>query len=263
MDCASVKGRFPFRVGASSCVLRADLLTNVRYLCEYVDNVEIALFESDRVSPLPDKDTIRELAAIARDSSLSYTVHLPFDVDVGSADEGERADSVQCMLRAAESVSALAPVCYAMHWPAPGERAAENVRSRWRESLSRSARELTDAGLGPGSVCVETLDYPYEWVEDIVAAAGFSVCLDIGHIELQGAPVLTAIDKYSGKTRLIHAHGVNNGEDHHAVSFVDADVLSLLISSLGRDPNNRVLTVEVFSEDRLAESLDFLAEKVP
>ena len=40
-------------------MFRADLLSNVRRLCDYVDNVEIALFESDAISPLPDGTAIR------------------------------------------------------------------------------------------------------------------------------------------------------------------------------------------------------------
>lgn len=252
----SVKGRFPFPVGASSCVFPADILPNVRRLCGCVDYVELALFESDAMAPLPDGSVIRELGAIARERSLSYTVHLPFDADVGLLDDAERAGSVRRQLRAMECVAGLEPLAFVMHWPAPADRADSAIRALWRDSLARSARELVESGVEPRLLCIETLDYPYEWVADIGAACGFSVCLDVGHVTLYGPPVPEFVEDYFDRVRVVHMHGVMNGMDHYSLSAVDPGLLSLLVSKLSVDPGmGRVMTIEVFAEDRLAESL--------
>ena len=42
-----IKGAFPFRIGATSYVLAADMLTNVRYLADRVDDIELLVFESE------------------------------------------------------------------------------------------------------------------------------------------------------------------------------------------------------------------------
>ncbi|MGE5799736.1 MAG: hypothetical protein ACM337_05370, partial [Syntrophaceae bacterium] len=90
----SLKNRFPFRLGTTSYIIPADLLTNVRWLASCVDDIELLLFEADDDSNLPDKGTIAELDKIARSNDLSYTVHVPLGLALGAASETERLLSV-------------------------------------------------------------------------------------------------------------------------------------------------------------------------
>ncbi len=51
----SLKNRFPFRLGTTSYIIPADLMTNVRLLSPLVDDIELVLFEADDESNLPDE----------------------------------------------------------------------------------------------------------------------------------------------------------------------------------------------------------------
>jgi sugar phosphate isomerase/epimerase len=262
MNLAHLKGRFPFRVGAPSYVFPADILPNVKALADAVDDVELALFESDAISPLPGEDTIRELAACARAKALTYTVHLPLDADIGGRDETERRESVRKVLAVAARTAPLRPFGFVMHCPAPADPESAAVRAEWLAALSRSAEQLLAEGLDPRSVCIETLDYPLHWIDDVMRAFGFSVCLDVGHALLHGQSVRALVERYFGRTRVLHLHGVADGKDHRALSAVDPEALSLILSALReKDGADRVLTLEVFSEDRLRDSMATLAER--
>jgi hypothetical protein len=98
----NLKNRFPFRLGTTSYIIPADLITNVRFLAPYVDDIELVLFEADDESNLPDKKTISELGSIARSENLTYTVHLPLGLSLGVVDEDERCRSVKKALHIVE-----------------------------------------------------------------------------------------------------------------------------------------------------------------
>jgi hypothetical protein len=48
-----MKGTFPFRLGTSSYIIPDEILPNIQYLKDLVDDVEIVLFESDEYSNIP------------------------------------------------------------------------------------------------------------------------------------------------------------------------------------------------------------------
>ncbi len=117
--------------------------------------------------------------------------------------------------------------------------------------------------VAPEDLCVETLDYPYALIEDIVSDYQLSVCLDIGHLLLYGYAPEDYLDRYLPLSRVIHLHGVEEGQDHRSVAFVPAGLLTTLVNRLGNGPNKtRVLTMEIFDERMLHHSLDVLSRFV-
>jgi sugar phosphate isomerase/epimerase len=111
-----LKNRFPFRLGTTSYIIPADLMTNVRFLAPYVDDIELVLFEADDESNLPDEKTISTLHEIACSNDLSYTVHLPLGLLLGAVDEEERRRSVKKALHIVELTSPLNPAAYVVHF---------------------------------------------------------------------------------------------------------------------------------------------------
>ncbi len=78
-----------YRVGTTSYILPDEILPNVRFLADRVDDIELVLFEIDEGrSNLPTPEQVRELAVLALEHQLSYTVHLPLDLRLGA--HGER-----------------------------------------------------------------------------------------------------------------------------------------------------------------------------
>jgi sugar phosphate isomerase/epimerase len=259
----SLKNRFPFRLGTTSYIIPADLLSNVNFLADKVDDIELVLFESDEITNLPDAATVKMLKEMAERYDLTYTVHLPLDTWMGHEDESVRQRSVDKCLRVIECTAPLSPFAYVIHFHGdhPGESPSLDL-ARWigghRLSVERLLRDVNSRDL-----CVETLDYAYDLIEDIVSDYGLSVCLDIGHLLLCGHAPGDYLDRYLPQTRVIHIHGVEDGHDHRSLSFLPTGLLTTLIDRLVNGSNNsRVLTMEIFDEGALNQSLDILSRFV-
>ncbi|HAR96709.1 MAG TPA: xylose isomerase [Deltaproteobacteria bacterium] len=254
----SLKNQFPFRLGTTSYIIPADLITNVRFLAPLVDDIELILFEADDASNLPDEKTITALNEIARSNDLSYTVHLPLGLSLGAVDKEERLSSVNKALRVAELTRPLNPVAYILHFE--GERRgpvpSENMTG-WINGLRLSVRELLDTEIPPFLFCVETLDYPFALVDPIVYDFDLSVCLDIGHILLRGYPLDGHLAKYHDKLRVFHAHGILGNKDHRDLGNLRDSDLALLFGHLQSWASSPpVLTLEVFDENDFRLSLE-------
>ncbi len=66
------------RLGTTSYIYPADIITNVRRLAGKGQDVELVIFELDEGSSvLPDDDTIAELSSLGAEHDMTYTVHLP------------------------------------------------------------------------------------------------------------------------------------------------------------------------------------------
>jgi hypothetical protein len=61
-----IKRMFPFRLGATSCIVPAAIIPNIRFLGPYVDEVELVLFESKGENSLPSPAEIEEMQFPAR-----------------------------------------------------------------------------------------------------------------------------------------------------------------------------------------------------
>jgi sugar phosphate isomerase/epimerase len=258
MITQNLKNRFPFRLGTTSYIIPADLITNVRFLAPYVDDIELLLFEADDESNLPDEKIITALNEIARSNDLSYTVHLPLGLLLGAMDEEKRRSSVNKALRIVELTSPLNPVAYVVHFE--GERRgvipSENMTG-WINGIRASVAELLDTGVRAHLFCVETLDYPFALVDPIVYQFELSVCLDIGHILLSGYPLDAYLAKYHDKIRVFHAHGIRDHKDHRDLGSLKESDLALLFGSLQSCWSSPpVLTLEVFDENDFRLSLE-------
>jgi hypothetical protein len=65
------------------------------------------------------------------------------------------------------------------------------------------------------------------------------------------------------RARVLHLHGVEDGQDHRSLAKVPAGVLATLMEKLGNGFNHtRVVTMEIFDEVSLAQSLDVLRRYV-
>ncbi len=254
------------RVGTTSYIQPADILPNVRYLAPLVDDIELVLFESDEASNLPDERTIAELASLAREHDLTYTVHFPLDIFPGSRVEAERSRAVKMLNRIVSLTEELDPFAYVLHLTPDhyGVSPSHEVGA-WLSSLDRSLEEfLGTTTVDPSQICVETLSYPFDLVAELVSRYALSVTLDIGHIWLMGYDSDEATRLLLPKSRICHLHAVSNGTDHLGLDAGDGVAIERFLRSLvehtERDGRERVLTLEVFSEREFAASLSFLKE---
>lgn len=262
-EWVSLKNRFPFRLGTTSYIVPDEILPNVLYLADKVDDIELVLFESDEFSNLPDSTTVKRLRKIADGADLTYTIHLPLDTWMGHDLSSVREQSVDKCLRVIDRTAPLLPFAYILHFHGDerGECPSQDME-RWidghRHSVERLLQDVPSQDL-----CVETLDYHYTYIDNIVSDYNLSVCLDIGHLLMCGHTPEDYLDRYLPRTRVLHLHGIEDGHDHRSLSFLSNGLLTTLIDRLGNNSNiPRVLTMEIFDEGAFNQSLDVLSRFV-
>lgn len=252
MNC---KKLFPFRVGTTSYIIPDEVIPNIEYLKDKVDDVEIVLFESDEISNLPSANEIKSLRHIGDDNDLTYSIHLPLDVYLGHFEEKVRRASVEKCLRIIDLTLSLSPSAYVMHCEAGlginVNAFREKDLQRFRGNFLASMELLLEHGsLAPADICVETLNYPIQMITPVIEQFGLSMTLDIGHLELYGFPVREHLDRYLPLVRVLHMHGVKEGKDHNGLQYMRPEILDMVMQVLFNNPDpQRVFTVEVFSEN--------------
>lgn len=254
----SLKNRFPFRLGTTSYIIPDEIEPNVRYLADKVDDIEVVLFESDEYSNIPDLELVARMADIAAEHDLTYTIHLPLDAHLGHTDEAIRRSSVDKCLRIIDRMGKAAPFAYVLHLSTEcmGVDSPRDL-DRWSGQNRRSIKELLNA-VEPRDLCVETLSYPYDLIASTVTDFDLSICLDVGHVLLCGYSLEEYLNRYLSRTRIMHLHGIDNGKDHVDISHLDECVLDMIIEKLIVNPKPRVVTLEIFEEAHLKQSLDIL-----
>lgn len=251
------------RIGTTSYIIPADILPNLRFLKNIVDDVELVLFESDEYSNLPGKADVREMRSIAEDAGLTFTVHLPLDAWPGAANEKLRKASADKWLRVMDRMATLSPFGWVIHFNDPPGAGNGQPWEHWLYQCGKTTDELlsqTEAR----RLCIETLSYDFSPVFPLVRTKGCSICLDIGHLLLTGRDVSACMDAWLDQTRIIHLHGVSGaGRDHVSLLHLDPNLLSHLLDALKNSGGDlRVLTLEIFSRKDLESSLSVLGKAI-
>ncbi len=177
----------------------------------------------DRID-YPTDAELEGLIDLSRSQGVGYNIHLPIDVYLGDRNEEIRCNGVSIVKKVMERTLCLNPSLYTLHLDRrnePGE--AEADVETWRRRIARSMKEILKSGIEPSRVSVETLGYPFEWIETIVDGFGCSICLDIGHILLCGQDLRLYWQKYRSRTSIIHLHGIRDGIDHISIGNLERD----------------------------------------
>ncbi len=249
----------PFRVGATSYVIPADILPNVEFLAPLVDDVELVLFETDEHgSNLPDESLRARLRSLAEEHDLTYTVHLPLDLRLGD-DGGLDHVSLIKARRVIDSTRELDPYAYTMHLDGTLllDGYTLGTLSDW---LQRSHRVLsTVCGWldHPQRLCIENVEgWDPEVFAPLLDDLPVSRVVDVGHLWLQNVDPLEHLDRWMERTRVIHLHGIA-ARDHSSLAVVEPSVLDPVVSLLARAFGG-VLTLEVFTSDDFTSSREAL-----
>jgi len=251
---------FPFRLATTSYIFPDQIAPNVAKLAPFLDEIELVLFESEGENNLPDEDEMKVLMDVSLHEEMSYNVHLPIDIFLGDPDEEIRSKGVSVVKKMIDHTSCLNPSVYTLHFDLRNWNGQEEMDvETWQRLVIRSVKEILECGINPRRISIETLGYPFEWIEDIVKEFDFSICLDIGHILIQGQDLRAYFKKYLPDTSIIHLHGFQNGTDHLGIDRLSEPSLELIFSHLHNFKGS--LSMEVFSLDDLRRSLIVLEEK--
>jgi sugar phosphate isomerase/epimerase len=250
----SYKGLFPFKLATTSYIFPDHLIPNVARLAPFFDEVELVLFESQGQDNLPDGEQIQGLRDLRLQQGIGFNIHLPIDLSLGDEDEKVRTSGLSTIKKIVETTLCLNPSVYTLHLERKNQARLED----WQKRLTQSMGEVQGWSVDPKRITIETLGYPFGWIEGIVKHFGFSICLDIGHILISGQDLELHFEKYLSRTSIIHLHGFEDGVDHLGIDRLTDPVLNLI---MGRLRNFRgTVSIEVFSMDELKRSLVTLEE---
>ncbi|MDD3249635.1 MAG: sugar phosphate isomerase/epimerase [Smithella sp.] len=241
---------YPFRLGATSYVVPADILTNVRYLAGKVQDVELVLFEvDDGPNNLPLHEEIEEMRRLAARHDMTYTVHLPLDLRL--ADDGfPRHASLDKARRVIDCTLALDPWAYVLHLDGKTVLNRSDAESllRWRDQAVLALELVGKWAGGPQRLAVENLEgYPPDFYDPVLERIAVSRTVDVGHLWLDGYDPVAYLKNALPRTRVIHLHGIED-RDHRSVAKAPREKLKAVLDELVSADYRGVLTLEVFSE---------------
>lgn len=251
----SYKGVYPFKLSTTSFIYQESYVSNVKMLGAYLDEIELLLFES-KPGCLPKKNEIDELSILSKEFDLTYNIHLPTDISFGHKDQSVRKHAVETILRVLDLTSLLSPSTCTLHLSYDeASREKENVK-RWQELTYESIKQLINFGVKAEAISIENLNYPFQWIEEIVRDFNFTVCMDIGHLIVCGVDIKNFFDSCCENISIIHLHGIENGRDHKSLKRLSEDRVGEIMEILKKF--KKIVSIENFSYDDLMTSLQFL-----
>lgn len=256
---------YPFRLGSTSYVYPDELVTNVLKLAGTVDDIELVLFDTLDHSNFPDDSTIRRLRDVTRGAGMTYTVHLPMDLDGPNPNApGELSTALRAAIKVVSSTRILNPWGYVMHLEGKRELAqGEGAHWEcWRHERIASLQKLIDVCGDPRLLCVENLErYSCEELFPILDMLPLSLCLDVGHLWLDGVDPIPIYQRFRSRIRIIHLHGWNQ-HDHASLGVMPRDTVFQFLDELDWTCYDGVLTLEVFGTADFFASRDVILEWV-
>jgi sugar phosphate isomerase/epimerase len=247
-----------FRTGTTSYIIPADITPNARFLADKVRDIELVLFEvDDGQNNLPDPAALDELARLAAEHDLTYTVHLPLDLRLG-ADGDEQHVSLVKARKVIDHVRRLDPWAYVLHLDGREVRHPDpqpEALQAWTGQAVRALDLVAEWAGGPDRLAVENLEgYPLDFWEEIFSRNPAGRCVDVGHLWLDGHDPVAYLDRALPRTKVIHAHGIGS-RDHQSLNLVPQESLREVLRCLRDHAYQGVFTLEVFGEDDFTSSM--------
>ncbi len=252
----SYKNRFAFRLGTTSFIYPDGYAANVRLLAPCFDEIELLMFESREPQSLPSKAEIAALQQLARDFGIRYNVHLPYDVAPGGRNAVQRRHAVEALRRVIDLTIALEPTSYTLHLAYGENQRKPDTVARWKDRVRQSLNQIVGPDIPGRALSIENLDYPLQWLDELITEHDLALCLDIGHLLIFGDDLTDTFARYRDRIALIHLHGVREGQDHLSLDRLTRSD-KLAVATILRNYTHSV-SLEVFRFDYLCSSLEIL-----
>lgn len=230
----------PFTIAAPSFVLRAGVPENARFLKNFFPEIGLLFFETQACLNYTETDLPPALA----DLHVSWHVHLPLDLPWQHGLDAVCRDLEPLI----KKVDLFAPERYVLH-PPDGSQ------------LAPLAERLRNMGVNPADILLENTeegDLADIWPEAV--EAGFSACLDIGHMLAYSQQRIMDLPGLWDRVRMLHIYAPGTGARHQPLAGLDRNGRKLLKTMLARLEPGNVVTLEVFEEQGLFASAELLVE---
>ncbi len=254
-----------FRIGTTSFIVPDHIIPNVIKLGPFFDEIELLVFESLPQEVLPSKEDVKTLLSLSRDLNLTYNIHLPTDISLASECSEKRQAAADIYLRVIERFAPLHPSTHTLHLDMPRDIRQDglspNKMGNWITTARKGISLLLSGISDPGIISIETLDYPFSYIEPLIREFHLSVCVDAGHQILYGHDLVQTFETHRSRVPLIHLHGVEGTgtkkKDHKALDTLSIGKIRKINNIL--ETFRGVVSLEVFNLDNLNRSLLFLS----
>lgn len=261
------ESRFPVFGTTSLLLPQRDTVTNVLAASEQVHTVEITFDYSFNV-PIEDR-LIEDLVWVKDERNLDYTVHLPLTIALASLNPKLRRASLETLTEVIERSRPIEPSVYVLHvspvyspYTSPmGEEFSLKQLEDVKAVLEEGLIELLKLVDSPRKICVENVFASLDLVYDVVERLDLGVCVDVGHLLLDGRDPAAYIREKAGRLEHIHLHDVVERHDHLPLGdpsgLLDVRSLFETLEDIGF---GKTIVIEVFKPEHVAKSLATLRE---
>jgi sugar phosphate isomerase/epimerase len=257
----------PFKLATTSFIFPDHIIPNVRKLGAFFDEIELLVFESQPEDVLPSKEDVQTLLSLSQQLNLTYNIHLPFDVSLTCSSLEKRQKAADTLLGVIDRFAPLTPTTHTLHLDMPPEMKKEithqQLLKKWQQRTREGLGALVAELAHPEIISIETLDYPFSLVEDLVAEFDLSVCIDAGHQIKYGHNLLETVEKHQLRTPIMHLHGVSFShgrvKDHTSLDKLPVNFFRQVQPILEKFTG--VVSLEVFNLENLNRSLAFLSKR--
>lgn len=254
----SYKNFYPFKIGTTSFIYPDLYVPNVKMLGPFVDEIELLLFESAPVASLLSKAVINDLKHLSQELQVSYNIHLPTDISISDPNPVKQGRAINTLVNIIERVAPLSPSNHTLHVPYSADLTDDDHLKKWQDVVCRNLEKIVHSGVPADRIAIETLDYSFETIEEIINELNLSICMDLGHLILHEYDITTFFNKCANKISIIHLHGVNNYRDHISLENLPVELMKSVIKLL--ENFTEMVSVEVFSFTDLKNSLHYLEQ---
>jgi len=217
------------------------------------------------VSLPPRAGLIEELVALREEHGLRYSVHLPLSIGLASPNPALRAASLDTLVKVFTLCQPLEPEAWILHIT-PLFAIDRSITSRERASARRDqavadadaalAELLGRVAVPSRRIAVENLNYPFEFVDELLERHDLGVCFDVGHLLLRHGSPQAFVRRYADRLAHVHLHDVVDGLDHRALGDPAGTLdVSALWQALTQIDYQGLVTLEVFEDAHITQSL--------
>jgi len=255
-----------FKLGTTSFIFPDHIIPNVKKLGPFFDEIELLIFESQPAFVLPSKDDVKELLYLSQKNNFTYNIHLPIDVSLTCESLEKRQRARDTLLKVMDLFDPLTPTTHTLHLEMPRD-IKKNMKNqekleKWLKNSRQGLENLLKYIVDPNIISIETLDYPFSFIETLLEELNLSVCIDVGHQIKYNYDLIQTFEKHKSRTTIIHLHGVeffNDAiKDHTSLDKLPEkyfrQVQRILKNFTG------VVSLEVFNLENLNRSLSFLSK---
>jgi sugar phosphate isomerase/epimerase len=255
------KDTFPFKLGTTSYILPVkedNLLTNIRFLRDRFDLIQLLFMGREYLHEIMSPSIIKDLKAIRDESRVSFTVHLPADLDLLNSSEDKINASIDVIEHIMAETGPLNIEGYVLHVDRFVEGSARADLDQREYHNFRTTLDSISMRMGgeAKNIYIENTTYDLVYFKDILLASPFPICMDAGHLFFFGQDYDTFINIFSSRIRQIHLHGYRDGKDHKAITELEGSALHKIIDFQVNYSCPMIL--EVFNLDDLVQSAEYL-----